>query len=872
MHFESIGLFIGLVSFPFSVDGKELYDGVFKDFFLKHKASAQSLSAEDIADSLYRPHAYRMLGSHGLAILSLIDDYAFGCRIFNPGHIDTDIPDCAKFHKYKSTVLTGSSETAEKGKGYLYDKATHTFLADKNKYPFIGIIRLKIDYHLLQNRGVTLTRKVKDKIEALSEQYSCRCIVVDTYDSDEMAAIGFSSSLKHLYEYLLNIRRLSILDLGLVFNESNKYKKHIFSACHMSYGFDIDFSFKTDLNSFISHSSEDINCTLNCLCETKPGHHADCKLYLEKELHEIKPIGLTLTGGSLIHIQIPITEVELLQSIAKKTDFSRHVRRIKLTLNDSEYRANNLDNVSDIKHYQNADDIIIRQDSIRDIKDALKEIGVSKIVRDRLLALIDLYNDCSSNKLQMNHFVQLKGVLLSLKSILQNFLDSNLEICDIERVLNDEITAFETAFYNRICNKMSPNTILEYSGGVQQYLQAYGYAYNVLISILNHDTEGIRPIQYTCITGEEKVSSVRNHLELNINHIIYPQLFATTAWKEASNFANEVLDNLSEDNEQFKNNLSKEGFHSIQRLAQLINSPHTIKAIKQILSQKKKQTLDSEVYSIVINLFDSEFIKYTISDYIVYHFAFQRNFKHMWHFYFKILLQTSSAYHHLNILKRRTFIFVIMRLFFVAMRDIDNISFIKEHIYRPFDHIMGSLWLECYSKVLEICEYIYDEMGGKDYALASEALIIRNESEALYLKQAVSEIGHQSIPEINKRVTEIRQYKTNLLYDKIRNSELAIDKTIEDAMDNTICLLNAYLKYIYTLDSTQSGIIRSVPRDVKGNIKIPETGKGLTPILSDPIGGFYIYDQGVRLKYFACRTVLHRTLWHLSYINHDINS
>lgn len=117
MHYEEQGLFLGLISYPFSIDGKELYKKL-QSIFYSHKENLKKHSNESdpVDNQLYAPVAYRMFGTHGLAVLSLVDDYAFCSRIFNPNHIKLSKTDKSinnMKNMFQSVVITGASETED---------------------------------------------------------------------------------------------------------------------------------------------------------------------------------------------------------------------------------------------------------------------------------------------------------------------------------------------------------------------------------------------------------------------------------------------------------------------------------------------------------------------------------------------------------------------------------------------------------------------------------------------------------------------------------------------------------------------------------------------------------------------------------------
>lgn len=137
MRFEEEGVFLGLISFPFYIDGGALYREVFEDFLEKrHRENylkKYAPSGQELDKELYRPKAYRMFGNHGLAIVSLIDDFAFCSRMFNAGHILSD-KNYYQDNKFKSIVITGSSEQFLPNKAeipYLKSRARITFFAQQ---------------------------------------------------------------------------------------------------------------------------------------------------------------------------------------------------------------------------------------------------------------------------------------------------------------------------------------------------------------------------------------------------------------------------------------------------------------------------------------------------------------------------------------------------------------------------------------------------------------------------------------------------------------------------------------------------------------------------------------------------------------------
>ena len=187
VQFEGKGVFLGLISYPFYVDGKDLYKNVFKPFFKEHKKALMEYDPDVINNKriysnkrkygmLYKPAGYRLFGSKGLAVLSLVDDYSFYNRFFNKNHIqslhkkttkkqDADEEKWKEYMEFKSEVISGVVEH-HGDDPLIKDRAFTTFL-NKKPQKFIGIARLKINYYFLKGKGLETVWKIKERIKEL---------------------------------------------------------------------------------------------------------------------------------------------------------------------------------------------------------------------------------------------------------------------------------------------------------------------------------------------------------------------------------------------------------------------------------------------------------------------------------------------------------------------------------------------------------------------------------------------------------------------------------------------------------------------------------------------------------------------------------
>lgn len=919
-HYDSNGLFLGFLAYPYYVDGKKLFRDVINPFFEEHKKRLYDYDTEELCETsrLYKPHAYRMFGTQGLSVLSLIDDYSFCSRHFNKNHIQSLLDDHAKVmntisvdireYRFKSIVVTGVHETKDNEQNII-NKANNTFLRENNKFPYIGIIRLKIDHRLLLGKGVASIREIKNEIALLfktADDVLADYIVVDCFDNDEMTVVAFSNSLKFLIQFLGNIRNLKSTDHGALqyYEDGAVCEKHIFSCTYISFGYDIDYDLVNPKNFFLQGiNNEKDSVLLNCLMETRPGHR-DTFLYHIESKCKFTITEKIASGGSVLKTTIKLGEIHKLEELCYAEETKRDVRKMRVSIQDP-IAKNNPDKFDN--HAKNNETKDIDKKLIDNIKQKLKAIGCSKIVRDRLLALFEFYDSAKHNLIQTLYFDELSGIgdiFLNIIDDLSNNPDNSVKT--IEEALDKEITNMEDACYERIHNRKYAENLLEYSGGIQQHLTAFGYTYNIINTIFTGEinVKG----SYTIITGEDRVSSERTHLNLNINHILFPELFVTTAWKEASNknikalgiyLYDDILTILKQNrpNNNIVSVLNRSTKNFMDILAtwrDFIKGESSTSYIKNIILQDTQMLLkNDETYKCFKSIMNQELLSYFIKDYVVFHFAFQRDFEKMWYYSFKVMLQTTNSYLRLGKLKRVHLIYMLLRLFMIGRRaDFVNENdccarFITEQMYRPFDNITQEYWLECYGKTQTISDKLFELLYDYGFVESSESQITICERNVEYMNQYASHKSESIIDSVlrTQQTIDIKPFVSinKQCVDKRKNiiakleslwgNRMLIDNDNEHPTDFIICLLSSFISETYKIDN--KGVdtyypIKSIPRDEDGEI-INEWKKE-TPIFQiisdnmisipcDTTGGFFLPKFETRERYFALRTVFYRSLW-----------
>lgn len=917
-HFESNGLFLGFLSYPYYVDGKKIFEDVVLQFFAAYKDRLAKYDSDVMNKSLYKPAAYRMFGTQGLAVLSLIDDYSFCSRHFNKNHIRTLLENKSideDLYKFKSVIVTGVTETPTDAIG-IEGKAEGTFLREEGKYPYIGVIRLKIDHRLLIGKGEKAIRAIRRRIRAIfdgiPDQVWCSrntesdYIVVDCFDNDEMTIVAFSNSIKALIHFLGNVRNIkSTEDQDLTYKENGEtYEKHVFVYTYINFGYDVKKDDPSNpVKMFLSSVGGESDVKLNCLIETRPGHRDSYVDYLKCQVSSLNVEEKIASGGSVLKTTLLLTEIHTLEELCKKEPTIRDVRKMRVSFQDPIKEGGHKDFEN---HANNYTPESLNLDEVNDIKRIMKSVGVSKIVRDRLMALFEFYDSSRRNLIQTLYFQELSGISSIFHSIIED-LSKNpyVDVMGVEEILDAEITNMENACYDRIHNRKYAENLLEYCGGIQQHLTAFGYAYNKINNILSGNIQ--EKETYTIITGADRVSSERTHLNLNINHILFPELFVTTAWKESANKNIIILDRYhfedvvavlkpffaGHDNQAETNKANNRFLDILNIWHDFIKNKNNFIHIKNLILQKTRMLLNNdETFNVFTKIMNEGLLSYFIKDYVVFHFAFQRDFEKMWYFSFKVLLQTTNAYQRLGKIKRVHVIYMLLRLFMIGLR-LDSVNdngkckdFINAQKYRPFDSILQGYWLECYDKTFTIAQYLFETLNEYGFKQVSEFQVSMCEFHAEALSETSDEasaftacfegkdtISLDLVAKVNNKCLERRKEIINKFEDFFEK-QMLIEYESNSPSEYIICLLSSFVSEVYKIDikggNGNSYPIKSVLRNEKGEIidkwenksnEYKEICENMINILCDTMGGFLLPHSSVRQRYFALRTVFYKSLW-----------
>ena len=493
------------------------------------------------------------------------------------------------------------------------------------------------------------------------------------------------------------------------------------------------------------------------------------------------------------------------------------------------------------------------------------------MVRERLMALFEFYNLSCQNILQSFYLEELKPALSDYHNMIMDMKNNPKEdLSSIEQMLNEEITNMENACYDRLHIQKNNQAPLEYSGGIQQYLTSFDFVYKQIYRIFSpKDNDAF----YVTISGAERAASERQLFKLNIHDIVFPELFIIAVWKEIANFALKIQKRNVEND---KSKPHKELIDTLNTWNDFISNDDAFRIIRDRIHQSKKLLHDDDVSRCIKQLVSPELIEYFIKDYIVFHFAFCNDFSLFWHFYFKILLQTTNSYNCLNHIDKRHQIHMFLRVFMVAKlacgEGEENAlsSFVQAQADSPFDSILGAQWIECYKKTLAATDEIYNVLKMFGFCQMID-YTIESYEENIYKKEHSDQLFN---PAQIKDIIKERESIMDVMKEYLNNGWIIREESDLERYEYSfiICLFGAFLRSVYELDysiNTDSKI-KSIPRDSEGKINrvmeiIPGTKNDLydniIQIPVDTTGGFFIPSSNIRRQYFRLRTTLYRSLW-----------
>lgn len=890
-------------------------------------------SGETVDDLLYNPIGFKTFGDYDLAVFSLIDDISYPHRIFhshkslmepeNSGNkessndsYDYQVITCINTYKGKDAY-----EGPQKHKlSDLFNPPSKKF----DKYPYLSISKAKITNYFLMGNGIIFSDLVKNKLYALCEEYNkgeekpIEIIVLDSLGSEELVIVSFSKNLSSLIQFVHEARCLQLESLRTVnedqYNEiiSNKLdifsldekinwkETHVFSAMNSIGGYRIDLvENKVSEYDFLpqSFSDPDNSVYIEFVWDIKPGH---AKKFYENLRQKGRPYKLNFEEvdsdplrlyNSAWRYKLPVPDetdhvtvtgfINQIEFLRKFDSEHSHTRRLRMKVylkNESGILSflqpvNEFDEINHPKPKLYKGRLVFSPSILIGLRKNFNKANISKLLRERVMKMYNNYNSCISDPMYFSSFTDLVGFMITLASESLDYCKGDYQSSiDFNEWMNVCVESFEQAYFNRFHQSTRINEIpefnIEWNGGIQQILSSLDCAFKEL-SDKTYKTHYYQKFVY--VSGYERVRVSENTLRINMLYVTYPELFATSIYKEVFNFLGR---------ESLRKDYAPEALTKFR-------DPNYPSFLKECIERQAGYDMGNSVHKFLLSKIDREHINTFIADFLSYNYGYACDYDLFSHSYWKHLLQTSMFYDRCGQLDHKMFVSFLTRMLFVFIitsKEAEETeeaeeaeeSYEMKFRFTPENTAISDLWMRYYNDVLIFVKCLCTILRWHKFKSTFYDLInvlkeeeLTNENLQL-MKDRINLSQRKNIPDdIVSVLYEVKIKKdVGLIIEKFKQNRIHEYKDGDNASYFVTSLSRAFLKYMYELDMENitlekgKSISHVLERDEEGKPKLEDMEGCFSNILSDPHGGLFCINSSIQKKSLSARIVYYRSLYH----------
>lgn len=550
MKINDFGVFIGLYTVPISIDENiklaEYIDDVFsiysKTIFKNDEVYAQSNSElVDEYSNLYKPISYNLFGYYDKVQICLVDDFEFSSRFFRPDNIYS-LKQSKSFIYQSQTYMTMG-----KYEDYLLEEWKKINLNTNNA---IAIVQLKINTGLLAGCGIKLVEDIFELLGTESMQIENKLILFGI-GWNEITILYFGNEFDQMIDIIIRIRDLKVSNLKSARNidylkncfintfENNGnylFNSHIFAHTYTTFGYK---------NLAKVKQSDKIKVETRLF--TKPGHTASIiQSFQMANLKNEDIVFRKIIGMGDICCELNIDEYIEFQKIV--STLGDHINKTHSTLLIDKFDYGDECSKEHIYFHSNLIKLGFDRKKIEELHKNLTYEGIPVVISDRVENLFIKFNHAITDPVMFGFFIGLKPLLNKILEDAKQYerrINRKSNSLDRINILLEQSKILEQAFFNRYGTNYDmseiPDWNVDFSGGFQQLIISYEYAYSKLCEIqylqysnnsYHQTNEGV--IVY--IKGSQKIESNKQSLRLNTFHLLNPELFAAIATHEAANW------------------------------------------------------------------------------------------------------------------------------------------------------------------------------------------------------------------------------------------------------------------------------------------------------------------------------------------------
>lgn len=815
---------------------------------------------------LYKPEFFLLFGDYDLLTLAFVDDAEFALRSFTPYNPRFGSNNNAPFD-HQVLLSLGVHEDSGIENHILEESLKST--------PLISVVRIKLSTYLLSAYGLAFRNAILERIK--NELAKCnidKWILTETFSWNEITLVVFSTQYQGVFELLTELRGIRVDEICGNFNDDRyktvdivKINHPVIKNTHTTFGFYQKYS-----------NPEKVVLSPVTSILTKGDSFKNILDDFGTEYKDIsKKFDIRLGIGNTDIVLLPkkdeiptLLDIKLIFELATKKRSNEILNIRSLILSDIPKAPKSEQEF--LRDFQKK--LLVTEEDIKEVVRTLKAEGFSKIERDAVLNLLSEFNCAVQDSYLYGYFLDLHPFVVGLVNKLKNNKTPQNFYKDIEQRhihLQQVIESFSIAYNNRFLQSFVMNDITDnnmfFKGGVQNLIGTY----SVVQSVMNALT-GLQP-KFIYVHGNSDIVSTKSGIGLNFIHLIQPLLVIQHIIYE--NLIQKVT--LVLESEEFRHKVAeykgKEKIIGLSTLKIASSIKETIsiridEAFKPVLGNGEDMNEFTEAMSDNIASGYLDFIRedpdslsHFVTDYIVYHFLFNKDIELMEYIYWGIFASNPSTTARLNSYHRDHFFKYYLRLHLLekSMDEVPEKNIAMD--FMPSDNwrnLLGIIDLAKGSKILD------------DYFASDEFMILKNIAKDVYERII-----------LHTRIFQSDTFETGFLsrdkvdsMDKIRNLNDSNYPIL--AIQHYVSLIITYYNdfaeklfkkyYVPGKSAVLSRIDTTYPQGKETNaLGEPFAIDGDNLFLFDLLGGYYIQDQSVREEYMMMRKELLEQLAELSH-------
>lgn len=816
-----------------------------------YKDGLQLKDPTKLDKNLFEPRIYKLWGHFSNACLVPVDDYNFSSRIFQPfSHLVTPNPYSEKSFIYQTQTYI-LPDLRKNDTESVFDCWTKT-----KDHDFIGIINIKLNDELVEGIG---TQKLGEFIELVNKHIP---LPGKTMTDDNVVFFpSFSFSWNELTLYLFSndlfeLNKKLVFILGLPMQVDKTGNKKTVKAVEFSQSV-FGFKYKADHTySFKKQNGTHFNMRLFL----KQGCLSNGIDFIINNL-KINPqfIKLIVGKGDIALLNLDINSFfhvfkGLIDYYKSKIDLE------EVPIFSKTYTTVFFDLFDDIKKEPITYEIVNNQtkfshEKINLLYRALKRQRVPNSLRDRFVKLYIKYNHAVNDNVMGKYFMSLDSVLNKKMDEIINdkiFHENDLSIFSYSELLMRFSEQMEKAFFNRYGSSYDmdevPDWNIDFSGGYQQLIMAYDYAYKSITQLFGEGESDDCPYPYSFmfLSSHSGPKSNSYSVRLNTFHIYHPELFANTAVHEAINFLWQKL--------------------SIKEIQYV-----------QILKEIDNYLGYNNDYKVNLEESESKFFRYLYCDYATLLTVFPNNFDGFTIWLFSTILSDPAIYDQYGNIESEIITNSLVR--FLMIYTIDGQTTQLNNHYDSFFSTIPQIyivWIQKKDFLLKLVNHILQQFDFQyGITIIKKIVLSEIENEIIYDdKIKVSDLHKKLLRYIKNKAKHIEAIVFKLEQGEIISKELEKIKPKGKACNqyNATSLLGALLRSFQHQENFNFNDSKHRLMAVRIDVSNPNKSKignldityPKNDILIDEIGGVCILDPEKRRKYFKIRATMILSLWKMS--------